>query len=201
MNNYTRKLTVLLFFLVMIGGIFIFSPLTTTSPIKSSPDISNKESFSHTNSSAFTINSTSAYLVDGYSSSDLNQTFISINGYVSNVSIIKNVPLGINNPSFTCISLHPQQSVPKMPDVPTAGSTPSVIVFSSSLYSSISGSLGRFLSNHSFLTISSSFYNLSAMYCYSSWFFIAFIGNILIMLLGRCLRLHSGRSPGYVYTS
>jgi len=33
----------------------------------------------------------------------------------------------------------------------------------------------------------------------SYWFFIAFIGNILMMLLGGYLRLRSGRSPGYAY--
>ena len=87
------------------------------------------------------------------------------------------------------------------PALPDNRNFPSSTSASSPIASGLGGSgtpLGGFLpgSQSSILNISTSLHHSNG----NNWFFIAFIGNILMMLLGRYLRLHSGRSPGFFFS-
>lgn len=87
---------------------------------------------------------------------------------------------------------------PSTPSQPTSGNVPSTEI--SSPLSSSSGFDGS-SGGATFAGVGSSIGIATAMLPFtgSNWFFIAFIGNILMLLMGRYLRLHSGRSPGFAY--
>ena len=80
------------------------------------------------------------------------------------------------------------------PTAPTPANNSIPAPYSSS---SVSTSTGSTLGNPVMVT---SIHTLSVMGG-SYWFFIASIGNILMMLFGWYLRLRSGRSPGFAFAS
>lgn len=86
---------------------------------------------------------------------------------------------------------------PALPDNRTLPSTTSANAPGTSGIGGGSTPLNNFISGsqNSVLHITSNLLHSTG----SSWFYIAFIGNILTMLLGSYLRLHSGRSPGFIF--
>ena len=147
-----------------------------------------------TNCATVINNLKSLYLTGGNSANSNNGQVSIITGNISSMVTIQNGPINVN----TVENKEHAKSTPPPPPTPTPQPTNSGAPSSSPSSSSPSNNSSSSSSNGTGSVMGASANNLPVTGNY--WFFIALIGNILMMLLGGYLRLHSGRSPGVAGT-
>jgi hypothetical protein len=150
------------------------------------------------NNSANIINNLKEKYITGENSANGNNGSVNIiTGNVQSEINLVNGPINSSSVTVSCSCqkehTKPSSSPSSTPTQPTNNNIPS----SSSSSSPSSTSSGGSSSSGPGSVMGASANNLPVTGSY--WFFIAFIGNILMMLLGGYLRLRSGRSPGFVH--
>jgi hypothetical protein len=145
------------------------------------------------NNSATVINNLKTKYITGNNTAVSNNGNVTIaTGGIASLINVVNGPINANSVTVTCCNQNTKPTTP-----PT--STPSGNMPSSSSTGGGSGSSSGNGSSSSSggpgSVLGASASNLPVTGSY--WFFIALIGNILVMLMGGYLRLRSGRSPGY----
>jgi len=146
--------------------------------------------------SASIINKLKEKYITGNNSVSYNNGNVVIQtGNIESLTNIANGPINVSaiTVSCTCEKEHNKSTPPPAP-TPTQPAS-NTVPTSSSTSTSNSSSGGSSGGAGSVLGASASNLPVTGG---SYWFFIAFIGNILMMLLGGFLRLRSGRSPGVI---
>jgi hypothetical protein len=175
MNRLKKKIFIISTCALMLLGIFALPQVTSAQEISVNGNGS-------TNTSISIINK-----IQEIDSSDGNTVINSIGNDAIITGTIQNATIDAN---CNCEKVHTKPTSPSAPvHQPTNNSVPA----------SSSTSPGNVLGSGStpggpglVLTVALKSLPVTGNY----WFFIAFIGNILMMLLGGYLRLRSGRSPG-----
>ena len=181
MNKQTKRISIILSCIFVLLGII------------AAPRVSAYVFFvlgNSNNSSNVTTNFDTNYIVNDNIENYTDGTVGFITGNITGDALVQQAPIHISNLKEHTKPTTPSTPTPAQPannTVPASSSSSSTSTTSSG---AVSGGpvwvMGAF-AHHLFLTGG------------SYWFFIASIGNILMMLLGGYLRLRSGRSPGYAY--
>lgn len=194
--NKSTKITIIIFFSVLLFGGIVTSPrtaaaaeITATGSIVNSATIVKEDR----NASENTFNNLATTYITGTKTANyVDSTDSFIAGNISGDAFLQSMQGYTIN--CLCPKHHSKPTSPS-PAQPTDNSVPT----SSSSSTTSSTSTGfSFLSSGpgTILVASENSFFVSGSY----WFFIALIGNILMMLLGGYLRLRSGRSPGFAFT-